>query len=234
MSLPRAFVSPARAEPGRTIELDAGESHYLVRVRRCRVGQAIELLDGEGRKFEGELVRLGENASVRVGQVVREIATPEVVLLFALVDPAPCLQVIAGANELGATELVLVDCERGQGRMPSGERVQRVLRASMRQCGRARALLVTGPVPFEDALAHAPHLPGVVAQAGSMAGESFPTRTGARVLVGPEGGFTAAEAEAAYAAGFTPISLGPFTLRAETAALASLTLALHGARTAIC
>jgi 16S rRNA (uracil1498-N3)-methyltransferase len=44
------------------------------------------------------------------------------------------------------------------------------------------------------------------------------------VLIGPEGGLAQAEQEAAVAAGFRPVRLGPRVLRTETAAIAALTL----------
>jgi 16S rRNA (uracil1498-N3)-methyltransferase len=43
-------------------------------------------------------------------------------------------------------------------------------------------------------------------------------------LSGPEGGLSLAEEEAAFAQGFTPVSLGARVLRAETAALTALAL----------
>ncbi|HLT39121.1 MAG TPA: RsmE family RNA methyltransferase, partial [Enhygromyxa sp.] len=152
----RAFA-PAGVEPspGATIELDEQESHYLVKVRRARVGEALELFDGRGRAWTAIVRASGRRARVEVEAALPVAEPVPRVLLLGLPDQPATLEALTGASELGATHVVLVACERSQGRVPSVERIERVLRASQRQCGRPRPVELIGadPLPLARALA---------------------------------------------------------------------------------
>src|SRR5690606_6898917 len=123
----RAFA-PAGVEPspGATIELDEQESHYLVKVRRARVGEALELFDGRGRAWTAIVRASGRRARVEVEAALPVAEPVPRVLLLGLPDQPATLEALTGASELGATHVVLVACERSQGRVPSVERIERV------------------------------------------------------------------------------------------------------------
>jgi len=226
----RAFApTPASAElvGGATIELDDEESHYLIKVRRVRVGERFELIDPRGGIRDATLVRVGRRVEVCVGDLLPRPEPDERVLLLGLPDPAATLEALTGASEAGASEIVLVRCARSQGRAPAAARVERVLRAAQRQCGRARAPSIRGldePWPLARALEHRAELPGWFAweELSGSPGAIVEVEGGLRLLVGPEGGFTAAEAEQIAAAGLRAVSLGPWILRTPTAAVALL------------
>lgn len=234
----RAFTPDGAASPrsGETIELDDEESHYLVKVRRARVGDPIELFDGRGGAWRATLRSAGRRAQVDVGEALSLAEPPPRVLLLGLPDQAATLEALTGASELGATHVVLVACERSQGRVPSAARLHRVLRASQRQCARPRPIELYGappdqPLTLARALALHDTLPGVFAwealrtdsnppQPTTPEPDSF--ATGLRLAVGPEGGLTQTEVELLRAAGFRPVSLGAWVLRTPTAAVAML------------
>jgi 16S rRNA (uracil1498-N3)-methyltransferase len=239
----RAFVAKGTASPqtGVELELDEEESRYLVKVRRLRVGGRFELLDGRGGAWAATLVFAGRRARVEVGAARPSAPAPEPrVVLLGLPDPTATLDALSGASELGASELVLVRCERSQGHAPSQQRIERVLRAAMRQCGRASPPIVSGAPPEDpwtlaEALAHRPELPGLFGTAPAPGqtspggpgkappgGRPPPAPGGVRLLIGPEGGLTPAEVGAAQAAGFFPAELGPWVLRTPTAVVALL------------
>ncbi|MFV8753252.1 RsmE family RNA methyltransferase [Nannocystaceae bacterium ST9] len=231
----RAFA-PASAEPlapGQELELDDEESHYLVKVRRVRVGQTLELLDPHGSLAAATLIGLGRRTRVRVDALRIRPEPPERILLLGLPDPAAALEALTGACEAGASEVVLVACERSQGRVPAAVRVERIVRAAQRQCGRARAPLVLGldeAWSLTRALDHRRELPGWFAWE-ALSGEPGPTLApagGLRLLVGPEGGFTSTELEPIRAAGMQAVSLGPWILRTPTATVALLARAWTG------
>ncbi|WP_052557976.1 RsmE family RNA methyltransferase [Enhygromyxa salina] len=279
----RAFA-PAGADPlqaGSTLELDDEESRYLIKVRRVRIGEALEVFDA-GSVWIGRLVAAGRRARVRIdGPRPPGAPVPTRVVLLGLPDAAATLEAVTGACELGATQLVFVRCERSSGHLPSAGRLERVMRAAMRQCGRPSPPELLGAPPAEpwslaNALAHHPQLPGVfgsvddrdnltslidsratepaeppmpkVPRLASHRGPPKPSRPASgrevssapidpssapidpsstpiealRLLVGPEGGLTPAEIEAAAAAGFVPTRLGPWILRTPTAVVALL------------
>jgi 16S rRNA (uracil1498-N3)-methyltransferase len=149
-----------------------------------------------------------------------------------LPEPAATLDALTGASELGATQIVLVRCERSQGHAPAAARIERVLRAAVRQCGRPSSPELLGDPPWSlaDALAHRSELPGVFGdprpaehpQLDGRPDAGLDATGGLRLLVGPEGGLSPAEIEAARVAGFRGVCLGPWILRTPTAVVALL------------
>ncbi|MFO0574159.1 MAG: 16S rRNA (uracil(1498)-N(3))-methyltransferase [Polyangia bacterium] len=175
---------------------------------------------------------------------------PRLVLLCGLLKGEKQDFVVQKATELGAAAIVPVACqrsvpqlgeERGEKRQ---QRWQRIALAAAQQCRRVDIPRVTAPASWSEAMTG--HAAAPPAQSPSPAGESLrlllyegaapplgavlerlplPAAGAAPVielLIGPEGGFTAAEVQSALAAGFVPVSLGPLTLRAETAAVVAL------------
>jgi 16S rRNA (uracil1498-N3)-methyltransferase len=232
----RAFLPADPAgllEPGTRVELDDEESRYLLKVRRLRPGDPVELYDGVSRAWSAQLEPgAGRRARLMLTAALVPPEPPTRVLLLGLPDQPATLEALTGASELGATRVVLVRCARSQGRVPSRERIDRVLRAAQRQCGRVRPLELVGgdqPVELAAALELDPALPGWFAWEALRDPTSLPASPrpaalgdGLRLLVGPEGGWTPAEVEAILAAGFSPVGLGPWVLRTPTAVVALL------------
>jgi 16S rRNA (uracil1498-N3)-methyltransferase len=224
----RAFVPGDRTGPigtGELVELDDEESRYLLKVRRLRRGDALELLDGSGHVWRASLSEAGRRASVRIDAVIERAVGPERILLLGLPDTPAILDALTCASELGATQVVMVGCERSPGHLPSHARIDRVLRAAMRQCGRPAPPHLHGVTTawsLAAALAHAGELPGVLGDPEASALGWQPPCGGLRLLVGPEGGLTEPERDAALAAGFTQLQLGPWILRTPTAVAALL------------
>lgn len=227
----RVFAgAPGALEAGARVRLDAEESHYLRRVRRARDGAAIEIFDGVGGLWSATLEGGDPKASVAaiIDAVPLPPPPPRLTLLLGLPEPSAALQAITQATELGAAAIVLVRCARSQNTHPGPARVERVLRAAQRQCGRPlppHVEGVEGPLGLAEALAIAADDPGYFAWEALRGQDAPPPRVsaGARLLVGPEGGLTRPEADQAAAAGLQPLALGPWTLRTETAALVGLT-----------
>lgn len=218
-------VFAARPEPGATAILDPDESHYLRRVRRAADGDALELIDDQGGLWRATVLggdarrsELRLDAPVQVQAPAREL-----VLLLGLHDAAATLDLLPGLVEIGLGALVWVRCARSQSGPPSAARIERVLRAAQRQCGRPHPPAILGPLALPEAAALRPDLPGYFAweqRRGQR--DDLALAGGARLLIGPEGGLTPGEADALHAAAFTPLALGPYTLRSGTAALVGL------------
>lgn len=224
----RVFLE--RPGDGARVVLAADESHYLRRVRRLADGARVEAIDPQGTIWLAEIA--GGDARGTMLDLVEPRPAPaparELVLLLGMPEPAAVLDLLPGACELGVAEVVLVRCMRSQGVAPGAERIDRVLRAAQRQCGRPRPPAVRGPLALPAALQHRPDLPGFFAweelraPASSDPHGGLAVGAGARLCVGPEGGFVAAEAEQLRGAGFAAIGLGPYTLRTATAAMVGL------------
>jgi 16S rRNA (uracil1498-N3)-methyltransferase len=143
----------------------------------------------------------------------------EVVLAVAML-PAPALDLaLSRCTEAGAAAFVLVAAERSVGRGVRPERWASICREAAMLAGRLRVPQVRGPLPFPEAWAAA-----VQPTLLHHSGPPLESGTGSTTLfVGPEGGWSPGEVE--LAAGRLA-SLGPRNLRADTAALVGLTLAL--------
>ncbi len=218
-------VFAARPEPGAPAILDPDESHYLRRVRRAADGAALELIDDQGGLWRATV--LGGDARRSELRLDAEIPVPaparELVLLLGLHEAAATLDLLPGLVELGVAAIAWVRCARSQHGPPSAARLDRVLRAAQRQCGRPRPPALLGPLTLAEAAALRPDLPGHFAweqRRGER--DDLALVGGARLLIGPEGGLTSDEAETLKAAAFVPLALGPYTQRSGTAALVGL------------
>ena len=212
-----------------------------VQVLRLQPGDAVCLFDGgSDGEWAAEITAIGRrDVEVRVGAaraVDRELPWR---VTLALAPPANDRMdaLIEKAGELGAASVQPLICERSVLRL-AGERAeakqahwQGVAAAASEQCGRARLTAiepVRGFGPWLSTGAAAPPACRIVLSLTVSAREPAEALSGLAagssivVLSGPEGGLTPAEEEAAIAQGFLPVSLGPRTLRADTAPLAVL------------
>lgn len=221
MSL-RVFHDGALVE-GERITLADAEHHYLARVRRAGVGDVVELLDGRAHVARATVASLdARRAVLLVDALLVRPDPPPLELWLALCDVDACLDAITMACELGVTAIAWVRSTHAQPRAPAATRVERVVRAAMRQCGRPRPPEISGPVALAELLAHAEPAGGVIACQQLRTPQSSTGPHVARLLVGPEGGFTDDEVERCLAHGMLARALGPWTLRAPTAVAAGL------------
>ncbi len=238
----RFFVPPEAIAQGQ-VQFPEAAARQIMRVLRLRPGDLVAVLDGEGTLYHVSLQRVSRHEVV--GQIVREEpATGEprlaVDLYMALIKGERFDWVLQKGTELGVARFVPMVTERTVVRdlSPSPHRRarwSRIVQEAAEQCGRARIPEIASPVAFTAACAAAAEADRrLIAWAGegrrSFAeayGDEQPERLA--LLIGPEGGFTADEVAQAYAHGIVPFSLGERVLRAETAAIVAVTLAMYRA-----
>ncbi|MCC5807850.1 MAG: 16S rRNA (uracil(1498)-N(3))-methyltransferase [Opitutales bacterium] len=242
MSILRVFHEAAVPPAGEAWALDREETHHLVRVRRARPGDAVEVLDGRGHRAQTTLIDArGNTVTLRTESISAEPATvPRIHLYLALAKAKAFELAVQKAAELGAASVVPVattNCEVGF----SGERAaskvgkwRAIAVESLKQCGNPWLPRISAPVTFPEALAAAAAGPRLIAAlhpaakpvTAALAGEH---PAGIDIFIGPEGDFTTEEYEAAFAAGCVPVTLASTVLRVETAAVAALAvLVQHG------
>jgi 16S rRNA (uracil1498-N3)-methyltransferase len=210
---------------------------YLESVLRLAPGARLEVFDGRGGRYEATIEEGFD--SVRLGP--REEAPPgavELALVVALAKGEKMDLVVQKATELGVARIlpfaaersvVRLDAARGEARVA---RWRRVAEEAARQSGRADVPEVRAPASLADALSGlAPGTRLFVFHRGGLPiraapGDAGPPGGGAPVaaVVGPEGGLTEGEVRACDGAGAVAASLGPRTLRAETAAIVAVAL----------
>ncbi len=234
MGAPRFFVPAplAPAEAGSTLELPPAIAHHAVRVVRLAAGDALTLFDGSDGEYAATLVRADrDGATVRIDgytAVARE-SPLDVTLAQAIATNDAMDYAIRKAVELGTAAIQPLVTARSAP-LPSGERGERrlahwrgVVVAACEQCGRNRVPPVAAPLDWQDWITAWAGRGIVLAPESARPLASLDQPAAAVALaVGPEGGFTKPEIDAARAAGFECVSLGPRVLRTETAAVAAL------------
>ncbi len=213
---------------GTPVALDAEEEHHLT-VRRASTGDRVRLLDGAGRRAEGTLVVEGKRVAILVESVVDEPAPAPVTLAVGAGDRERFGLLVEQAAQLGATEIVPLETARAASvatrlRDTHLERVRRRAREAIKQCGTAWAPTIAATLTPAEFLERPRTGRGWLADAEGTVPGSVSADEALTVAIGPEGGFTPAEAAGFLQADFTPVRLGPYLLRFETAAVAALTM----------
>jgi 16S rRNA (uracil1498-N3)-methyltransferase len=228
----RLFIADDLAT-GAQIALGEGQSRYLAAVMRLVVGDELLLFNGRDGEWRAAVASLGKRAvSLEVGVETRPQARgPDLELVIALVKRARLETIVEKAAELGAARVRLVITERTNADHVRLERLQAIATEAAEQTGRLDVPQIEGPVKLERLVADWPAgrrllfcdeageaLPALAALAGQPNGPWS-------VLIGPEGGFSAAERQRLRELAFAvPATLGPRILRADTAAISALTL----------
>jgi 16S rRNA (uracil1498-N3)-methyltransferase len=216
---------PPGVVAGRRERLDDTERHHL-RVRRVADGELVELRDGEGLVGRGRLVTAGRRFEIEVESADRHDRPAPLTLAVGAGDRERFGWLVEKAAELGATSVVPLETEHSRAvatrvRQPQLDKLRRQALEVVKQCGAAWSVEVQPLTALGEFLAaERDGLRWIADPAGVIPPAAMSTGP-ATVLVGPEGGFSQAEREAATSAGYLPIALGPHVLRFETAALAA-------------
>jgi 16S rRNA (uracil1498-N3)-methyltransferase len=227
---PRLFVPDALAE-GADIPGTPGQAHYLGNVLRREQGAPVRLFNGRDGEFTAKIATLRRDRLVFTveAQTRKQVAEPDLWLVFSPLKRDATDLVVQKAVELGVSALVPVFCARTNTARVNVDRLAAIAMEAAEQSERLTIPALHAPRPLFDVLADwAPDRLLVAAvERLAAAGPDLRQGTPGGLLVGPEGGFTPRELDVMHATPFIqPVSLGPRILRAETAALAGLALLL--------
>ena len=232
--MPRFFKEDFENNPF----LEGADANHIARSLRMRVGEALTVSDSKGTDFN--CVISGINPD-RVELQVKEIKPSEsepdvsVTLCTCLLKGDKFESVIRHSVELGVTEILpllstnCVSRPDAKSLKSKGERWQKIANEAAGQCGRGRLPAVLNTIELTDfakTIADYDLVLFFYEVGGEPLGETMWENDTAKkiaIITGPEGGFTAKEAELLSNAGAKTISLGKRILRAETAPLAALT-----------
>lgn len=217
------FYVNSRLAPGPAL-LQGAEARHLVAALRACPGDQVYLFNGDGAQYPAEVVALDRQG---VELRILAIEAPARELGFRLEIAAPCPKgdrtrfLIEKLTELGATDFVPLRTGRSVVH-PSDNHIDKLRRyviEASKQCGRNSLLRIASLTDWSAYVAG----PGLPSQR-LLAHVEAPSRTIPRgqdcaFAVGPEGGFTPDEVAEAGRNGWYATSLGPRTLRVETAAL---------------
>lgn len=213
---------------------DQEQARYLLKVMRRDAGAPVLLFNGRDGEWLATVEPQGRSDAMLV---VQSLTRPQPQadgpwLVFAPIKRSPTEWLAEKATELGAARLMPVRTERVQSEKFNMGRLHRIVRESAEQCERLDAPEILDVQPIEQALAEWPQnrlllvgdetgdAPPLLSELANRAPQPF------AFMCGPEGGFAPSELDGLDQLPFVVrVGLGPRVLRAETAAIAGLTLA---------
>jgi len=230
----RLFVSSELIN-GTEIELDGDRARYLGRALRARVGDKVNVFNGEGAEWTAAILHISKNTITLRVENSHEAGTesPLKIHLVQGISRGERMDlVVQKATELGVKRITPVITEYGVVKLDESrankrrDHWQKIATSAVEQTGRVRLPLVDTPIPLKNWFGDKPKevdtelilKPGATTTLVSVPSPE----TKVCVLIGPEGGFSDGEYEDAKIAGFKAVSLGPRILRTETAAIATL------------
>lgn len=234
---PRFFITPEQVR-GPSITVTGDDLRHIRTVLRKQPGDLLTLLDGKGGEYTVRITAIGKTEVVTeiVDRKARPAPCPRIVLGQGIAKADKMDWIVQKATELGVWSIVPLVTERTIVKVKDEEkrvaRWQKIAREAAMQSGRAEIPQVERISSFKDFLMTPDRDPMTILLMPWEEGtrpikEVLRSRPDARnvvVLIGPEGGFSQAEADSAHSKGFELVSLGPNILRTETASLAVLSM----------
>nr|WP_314478953.1 16S rRNA (uracil(1498)-N(3))-methyltransferase [uncultured Pseudomonas sp.] len=215
-------------------DLPEAQAHYIGRVLRMAAGDPVQLFDGSGLEYRGQLLEVGKK-TVRVsldqtfaGQADSAL---HVHLGQGLSRGERMDWAIQKATELGANEITPIVSERCEVRLKDERADKRLAHwrqvaiSACEQCGRSSLPIIHPPMTLADWVAATEAQLKLVLHPVAEPLVSHAKPTSLAFLIGPEGGLSESEVEQAKAAGFHAARLGPRVLRTETAPVVALSVA---------
>lgn len=221
---------------GQSIVLSRDQAHYLFGVMRLSVGDSVKLFNGHAGEWVAQVREAGKRAGVLecVQQTRAQQNPPDLWLLFAPIKKARTDFIVEKATEMGAARIQPVQTAFTNSERIRQDRLQAHAIEAAEQCGGTFVPEVSELRKLDQLLSDWPKDRGLMfcdealaecssALTGGLAESGQPDKWA--ILIGPEGGFSDAErARLAAMPCTTAIRLGPRILRADTAAVAAMTL----------
>ena len=235
----RFFAEGEPLSPGERL-VEGQSARHLSRVLRLRVGERVIVFDGTGYEFPAVILEVGRRVvrlEIFEGDKVDRESPLELWLAIGLCQPVTMDVIVQKVTELGVAEIIPVRTQRAQRWLADDrgvsrqKRWERIAQEAARQCGRNKVPRISPLLDFSQMIWHGEPTglklvfweeEGFSNLKQTLDDKGQTSKVGA--LVGSEGGFSAEEVEQATAAGFHCVSLGQRILRAETAAIAVVSL----------
>jgi 16S rRNA (uracil1498-N3)-methyltransferase len=236
-SISRYFLPTAQWKDAQ-LTLTGDEAHHCTRVLRSKLGETVEVFDGEGRSAQGEIISLGKD-QVKISLSSEPLLSkrpPEIHLIQAIPKGGNMELIVQKAVELGITSIQPLITEHTIVRSEQMEKKtakwQRIALEACKQCGQNYLPSIHPAQKFnlwiETAQKSELNLVAALLPKSLPMAEVFSENLkSASFLIGPEGDFSDAEYSQIIAADYQPVTLGEIVLRVETATLYCLSVIKH-------
>lgn len=219
------FYSPDILITGRLPESD---SKHCIRVLRMHAGESVEVVDGKG--FCHRCILADDNPKAAAVEIVESVPMPSAWNYSITVAVAPTKNMdrmewlIEKLTEIGVNRVVPILCRRSERKEVKTERLEKIAISAMKQSLKATLPLIEPMIVFEDFLKKFDAMQKFIGYCNQdierkLLATEYCAGTEVILAIGPEGDFTPEEVEAAFAAGYKPVTMGDNRLRTETAAL---------------
>jgi 16S rRNA (uracil1498-N3)-methyltransferase len=218
---------------GKQAALTGEHARHLAQVLRAKIGQRFEISTGAEIRL-GEITSVGPaRVEFSLGDIVSQSAQSVITVALSIFKFDRMEWAIEKCTELGIARFVPVIAARTESHLASAatkrvERWKRIAQAASEQSRRVSAPEISEPVKVKELISSAAGRGVVLSEIEDelMLKEAIPSNASFITLAfGPEGGWKQEELDAFLSAGWTAASLGPRTLRAETAAMAAVAIA---------
>ena len=144
----RIFVAPAALAAGE-LTVRGDEHHYLARVRRARAGDAIELVDGAGRRAAATIARITDDATTLIAEPPTEVAAaaPRVIAVVPLIKGDRMDGCLEKLVEVGVDDVVLWPAARAVVQLDPGKREARLQRQHQNGSNEGEEVFPHGSIP---------------------------------------------------------------------------------------
>ena len=238
--MPFYFVKPENISTT-NFTVEGSEAGHLVRVLRKQIGDKIQVFDGSGKVYNGEIQNIStENITCKIISFENVSARKVNLKLYQAVPKGDKFDwLVEKAVELGVSSICPLVCERsilkdiGTAKI---ERWKRITLAAEKQSKQANSIEISEPIDFLKAVSNINSdafsiIPWESEESNSiesvLVNIEHSSPVSVNIFIGPEGGFTHKEIDVAKSYGITPVTLGKNILRSETAGLLASTLVLN-------
>jgi len=234
-SLMRRFFFTSQQETEDRILITGSEARHITTVLRMQPGSRLELFDGKGTIICGQIEQL-TSRTVSIHILSRTLAADNTIpltLAQAMLKGKKMDFLVQKATELGVhtfIPLITRYCAKRVHNERQGQRWQRIMLEACKQCGRPVPMQIKEPVALGELPCAGDSnliMPWEDEDSSPLSPALVHNRRPTILLIGPEGGFHREEISLARDMAFTTVSLGPRILRAETAALAAVSIIQH-------
>ncbi len=216
---------------GQSVPLDRGQAHYLFGVMRQAVGGGVLLFNGQDGEWRASITQVGKRGGVLTceEQTKQLQMPPDLWLCFAPIKKARTDFIVEKAAEMGAAQIMPMQTEFTNSGRIQRDRLQAHAVEAAEQCGGTYVPQVQEMVRFDRLLHDWDPNRRIMFCDEALTGSDVPKRLEGKgpwaIFIGPEGGFSESERNRLRGLEYaTSVSLGPRILRADTAAVAAMTI----------